>query len=286
MRRVVLLISVVVLAATTWILLRPPRREAPKRPDEPTQEEQVVSGAAPTDAPFPTSTIVGRVTHRGIPVSARVEVFHHRQEFEAPRPPIVTLRTADDGTFEVPGIGTGRYQVIATTEDGERGSRRTRLDVPGVRHAVTVRVQAGNLALRGRARWADGRPFAGYLSVWGTAPVRAAPDGRFSFSGLAPGKVSISALVPGRMEVWSSDLMLPREEEYEFVVDAGVSTLTGRVLALPDRAPVPGARLKATSRADSHYFMSTAETGGDGHFAVDVRDGEVELEMTAAGMCD
>ena len=64
MRKAVLLISVVVLAATAWILLHPPPHEGPKRPDDPTLDEPDVQEAVPEDAPGPTSTVVGRVTHR------------------------------------------------------------------------------------------------------------------------------------------------------------------------------------------------------------------------------
>jgi 5-hydroxyisourate hydrolase-like protein (transthyretin family) len=282
------LILVIVLAVVGVVYLGSALGPEPPDATDRARVSQSPASTTPADAPVDDddqqrlSTVTGRVTREGNPTAATIEIRPGSSDFEAPPPALDTVRTSADGLFEACHLKPGGYTVIARTEDGAWGRGWFEIPVPGVRANVEVKIRSGRLELRGRARWKDGRPFLGFLSCGETLDL-SETDGRFTFTCLEPGEMWLGAFVPGRLRVCSRNILLPREEEFEFVVDEGLSPLTGRVLSLPGRTPVCGARVTAEVRADGRYHESRALTDADGRFALDVRQGEIDLGLEADG---
>jgi Carboxypeptidase regulatory-like domain len=284
----IFVILMVVVAVTGWIFLGPSGGpELVDRTDR-SRVRSIGESTGPVAARLDAgdrqrpSIVTGRVTREGQPVPASVVVRPAEWDFVTACPVLHAVNTGPGGSFEVRDVPPGRYEAIATTEDGSRGRGWFEIRAPGVRVDVQVPLNTGRLGLRGRVRWADGRPFLGLL-VYPRHLDLGETNGRFSLSGLEPGEDSLGVLVPGRLYAESNDIALPRDEEYEFVVGAGLSSLTGRVLALPGRTPVRGARLQATVYAKGHFIQGMAETDSSGRFTLDVCHGEIDLEVEADG---
>jgi hypothetical protein len=277
-------LAVVAAAAALWIAVRAP--EAPEAPEAPRDRAvEVAAFAEPAPArPAPSAALVGRVTRGGRPTAAVVTVRPWTEPPAVPAAPLATLGTDGGGAFTAPGLPAGEYEVAATAEDGARGRTRVPVPVNGARVAVEVAVDDGDLALRGRAAWRDGRPFCGLVAAGNGPSVECGPDGRFAFTGLRPGPVWLVFALPGRFRTSRHDVSLPRDDEVVLVVDEGFTTLTGRVLEMPARSPVPGACLEALFWGPGGGLLkSAAVTDESGRFSVDAGDGEVTVGFKAPG---
>ncbi len=285
MRARVLLVLGFLAAGVAWLLVRPSAEEpaARQRPAGPGPSAAAVPMPVAAVAPIGSSVLAGHVTRDGAPSAATVEVRARQDALAGPVAPLVTAIAGSDGAYVAPGLGPGRYEVLATAVAGGSGTRWVDIPVDGIRLGLDVRIRSdAGLSLRGRATWEDGRPFTGLVRGPPDAPCGA--DGRFTLEGLAPGWTRLAAVLPGRARFMSPEVRLPREEELLFVVDAGTRVLAGQVVAVPDLAPVPGARVTAHSDGpEGAGLMSAAETDAAGRFQVFVRAGRTTLEVEAAG---
>lgn len=152
---------------------------------------------------------------------------------------------------------------------------------------------AGELVVRGRAVYADRRPFDGPLSVvaaedpyaaLGSSPRPADGEGRAVVTGLPPGEFRLAAELPDGAVVYGEPFLLPREEEVGLVVDAGRAPFAGRVVADEDGSPVAGATVAVTGHGVGVEIAKVGvATDADGAFRVDLPEGPVHLVATAEG---
>jgi carboxypeptidase family protein len=255
--------------------------------------------------------VVGVVRRGSRPAAARIEVRRlHRKDFELESelleppsfgPPVGTATAGRDGRFEVIGLDPGTYEVLARADDSARASAIVTIRLVGQRVEANVALPERGVTLRGRARWSDGRPYAGdlaivpwlledeepdYAPVMGTASrVRTGEHGRFEASGLAPGRVSISALLPGPIRVFGLGLRVPREDEVVFTVDAGFLRAQGRVVDALDGRPIPSATIVAKTGDDDYWDLLLTRTVSDdaGRFSVTTNRWSSDVLVTASG---
>ncbi len=224
-------------------------------------------------------SIAGVVRQEGTPVPARVQVRRGEWPPEDLRaspgstaailhrlslPPVsasaaVELTAGPDGRYEATGLAAGLYLVIATAENGARGEAGATLALDGAHARADVSIQGHAESLRGRVRYADGRPFAGTVLV-ATAPgdrswpsgleVRAAVDetGTFVATGLPRADVTVTAVRDGVLRVSSGRVPLPQRDELILIVDAGTTPREGRVVAAEDGRPIEGATVLGGGR--------------------------------------
>ena len=183
--------------------------DARRAAEAPAPATLVAPGATPTSA-HGRATVEGTVRRSGKPARARVEVrFGHptggflaghtadRTLREAtgfrPRPRTLAIaETGDDGRFAIDGVAPGTNDVVAVAPDGASGTAVVDVAADGTRATVVIELKA-SLVLRGRARYADGRPFRGRVAItpasWSAQPreddaVTMDAEGRFTVTGL------------------------------------------------------------------------------------------------------
>jgi RNA polymerase sigma-70 factor (ECF subfamily) len=157
-------------------------------------------------------------------------------------------------------------------------------DVPEREDAATAPgedVPPGKGNVRGRVRFADGRPFAGRtLELWGTPAVRVVTDdeGRFLIRGdwVADRALHVVRDDPDGYTVCLADVSMRADEtvEVDVTVEEG-RTWRGRVVSARDGAPVEGARV--TLRRPGAHATNVMQAGFA--FAKSDAEGAFRLEL-------
>jgi hypothetical protein len=200
---------------------------------------------------------------------------------------------AADGTFtlEVPPGPVG----LLALADGRSSHRKRIVALPGDGTAEVELELRVTKTIRGRVRTSTGDPVPlRNVAALGEASdvrrsVTTSSDGTFTLSGLPEGSYRV-----GLMEMWGSELLdkpAPRVVEagadgVEFVVEAGGTAVSGRVLAKRDGQPVTSFEVRLIRY---RLFVPVQTTwrrvrSDDGRFRVEVKEpGEYAVEIEASG---
>lgn len=286
------------------------------------ESPQLKGSPKPASALVSGSTISGLVRRDGIPVVARVELRPSKSRnigiaaysaeslskwLEGPRPPPPPFATAvsgSDGRFSVTVTASGYVEALAVASDGALGFAFVEVPAAGARVETKIDVLDGSHALHGRISTTDGRPWIGMVAALGdriTSQYRHRPavatdtEGRFVVDGLPTGTASVTAFRAGELVVTRRGVTVPHAGEYVFVIDEGLSTLTGRVVDEADGQPIGGATvvvLAGTSGDGTSRFRTL--TGADGAFSVSwgtkndnawfVAEGYVPINLYSRGL--
>lgn len=169
----------------------------------------------------------------------------------------------------------------------------------------------GPCELRGRVTWADGRPYTGPVTLIETevfsypdddvrtfrsqaariererhrVTVPADAEGRFTCPGLRAGMVAVSVEVEGGTQLIAHRLSVPTLADPELVIARPAGSIEGRVVALPDLEPIPGARVEIHERWSGPGFPALGSTRTDdgGWFSAARPEQEHEIVVTAKG---
>ena len=223
------------------------------------------------------ATISGAIT--GLPreqlLLAQVHAFSTDRQLSSQSSP---GRVLEDGTFEVPNLGPGVWEVSAQLpRTGRRVGERLEV-VPGqVRAEVDLHFPDG-WTLTGTLL-KNGAPAGGaFLSLQGAGgqtSVRTQRDGSFRFEGVSSGSYELAARFGGRPLEVAGDR--------EILLELFTAQISGRVLAEGTGSPIADARvqLQPTVGALRHAY---GETQRDGAFALkDVGQGAYDLSVQAEG---
>ncbi len=283
-----------------------PRVEDPADRTEAAREASV-------PAPARATRLLGRVSHRGTPVAARVEMRRIPEELSGPgkgslpelyraiadlssgrtRPDVV-VDGGPDGRFEATDLEPGTYALTAFATQGS-GEAQVVL-APGESATVELRVAPRQEALEGLVRYADGRAWTGYVAVLNSfdslrdgtlfSPriVETDREGRFVVRDLPDGEILVGALGRDRTWVAGRPVTLPTRDVYTLTVDANTIAVKGRVVRGEDDAPVAGAEVlgKTSWQADGSP-ASRATTDAEGRFEVLVPSQQGAVVVLAAG---
>jgi len=247
-------------------------------------------------------------------VGGKVETFRVRAEPVEPDAAgrrTVSANGSGGGTFEMPALPDGMWDLVAALKDG-RESGRVQVDMPrdAAREVTLVLPRPAHIS--GRVVDPDGLPRADArvhavakaapqtFSLNGDGPERCDADGRFTFD-VAPGATTIQAQAKGS----ASSLAIERDLAAGQTVDGLTlvlrrgGTIEGLVRDREDRPRAgrvvyvssmngPNEADSATTAADGSFraehvspgrvFLSVMEDGkydGDSQAQVDVKDGEV-----------
>jgi hypothetical protein len=203
------------------------------------------------------------------------------------------LVTDQEGRFLIEGIAPGKHSVWAT----HPGLLTEEVEVPAGQRDVRLQLRRGAV-LAGAVDGTAGRP-AGFCSVWarrpagpttrddddGDRPARAVcgPAGAFELRGLHPGAYDLYAATLDDRSGGLTGVRVSEGEERRGlrIRTAGGLTVTGAIVDLESRKPIPGARVRGTMEG------TTVETqaDGQGRFRLaDVPRGvEVSLQVDAPG---
>jgi hypothetical protein len=131
------------------------------------------------------------------------------------------VRTADDGTFVLPGVQPGAVQVTASAEGCAPATARV---LPTEQERPLRLVLGASTELAGRVLFADGTPAEGAELELTDLERRAAPqrstsdvEGRFHFAATGRGSHRLSATAPGAAPT-GIDLLLPSADPLELVL--------------------------------------------------------------------
>ncbi len=250
---------------------------------------------------------VAQVALHALPVAATRVSTRPLWTFEdliAAGAPVATTRSAADGTFGFDAVAAGHYELRASS-GGRYGTTTVWVPHDGARVVATVSLASGEVLLRGKAVYADGRPFRGHIRVhrrpgltqlhavvrnetrFGTGLFATDENGAFVVRGVAPGRVVLSAFVPGRVRYVSSHVELPSKSEFVFVVDDGARAVQGRVVRADGGAPVPHAIVTVTaSQSGTHRTFVRVGTDADGRFRAHIAGVDVGVHVRAAGFAE
>lgn len=284
-RRKLVVLAVLPAALVATLIFLSARPPASPRPDRPEERDDRHTETSPRDAaPDPSgpgSRIEGVVVRRGHGVQARVEA--RLAEGFGRGPVAAATKAGGDGRFRLPDLPPGRYEFRAVTTDRIEGEAFAVVPAPGAHVQVRIEIPVGEFSLSGRAIWADGRPFRGF--VRGAAWTETGRDGRFRIRGLEQGAHPLVFLLPGVYRSRGHHAVIPADREQVFVVDEGAIGLSGRVVDAESRAPIEGALVEANG--GQVLFEATSEhrvqTDAGGRFHVRVPLTYRTLQLSAAG---
>ena len=197
------------------------------------------------------------------------------------------VAVAGDGTFQIPGLPTGVYAVIARS-----GARR--VQKAGVRLSAgdtrQVEIRFGTGAIAGRVLDAAGAPLVGASvdvapeggSAIAETGMESGPDGAFRFEGLAGARFTVRAVAPAGdaerhgVAAGATDVVLRIETQGQLQGlvqdDDGQPVTDFSVMAQPS---APGA---GEGRLASGNFASA-----DGRFSLACAPGAYRVKVAAAG---
>lgn len=209
-----------------------------------------------------------------------------------PRRMVKRATTDEDGAFEVEGIGTGTWDLVATSE-GYIDLERKGIEVQGGKEIddVELRLLRGG-TLRGRVISSNGDPVVGAnltrvvqqrsmidISRANRRTARSDGDGNFVLDGLPLGATSFSAQHEKHQEKVLDLEIQSGDNRLDFILERGL-TISGRVLD-PTGLPVGGATVSATTPGGGMMVMVGGGAGPK--TAVTNSDGEYLLEGYGAG---
>jgi hypothetical protein len=182
--------------------------------------------------------VAGFVTRHGFPLSARVELRLMQDDFVRPPKaagaPLAIVETDDQGAFRFDRLDPGRYELRATGK-GMSDIRWFDIEISGQRRIVRLSPEAVGPVIAGCAVWVDGSPFRGSVSSeCGIVPT--GEDGSF--------ESTVGDQSERRIEVWQKgrirrSMIIPPDGKV--VIDAGLMTITGRVLSTETGEALAGA---------------------------------------------
>jgi len=261
-----------------------------------------MSSGAPVAARARPGAITGKVWRGSRPAQARVEVrdlgganldtLSLTRPFFAAGPALAATLAAEDGTFLVVDLPLGNYQVRALAEDGAVGWARAFCHAGTPVAECHVRLVEGSEVIEARATYADGRPFRGQVSAMGGVgggfdhlpEVETDAEGGFRIPGLPTGAFQLRFFVAGDFASWFTDLEAPMATGRVFVVDEGLTSLVGRVVADDSEAPISAASIVYdTGRTGPRRYSARTESAPDGSFLLTLPASHASIEVRAPG---
>ena len=260
----------------------------------------VKAGGEPVEIELePASTLRGTVRNElgEVLEGARVTVQQQLGSVQGgmmnfnPRRMVRRATTDEDGGFEIHGIGTGTWDLVAA-EQGYIDLERKGLEVEGGQELdeLDLRLLKGG-TLQGQVVSSNGDPVVGAtvervvqqrsmidISRANRRNTRSDGDGNFVLDGLPLGATSFSARHDQHQEKVLDLEVQSGDNRLDFVLERGL-TISGRVLD-PTGLPVGGASVSAASPGGGMMVMIG---GAAPKSAVTNTDGEYRLEGFGAG---
>jgi len=256
------------------------------------------------------STVYGRVVseHGGVIPNAEVFCLPFYGTFFSPMnaPQAVRgLRSKDDGTFVVPHLPVGDYQIMARKKGfkfaavGEPVYPDGYSDIHNVEVVLTP-ITEGEHTVYGTVREALGAPIEGAKVTLGamgtedfetdTTETDTDTQGRYAFEGVAAGLLMVAAEKTGYQPQTVHEVRL--NEPTDIVLEAS-ALVSGVVLiretgAPPEQFTVHALRTTLGGPAPLARMLEGRYrgtfTGGDGRFTLEVAPGEYTIEARATGL--
>lgn len=195
--------------------------------------------------------------------------------------------TADGGTFDLAGLGSGTYTL---TVDG--GKLPAHAEKKGVHTGDTVEIQLEPLGKLSGHVTSGGAPIATYtIACYGPSGAIdrsiASADGAYSLDNLPPGSYTCTATADAG-EIRDHVDVGPGGATLDLAI-APYGSITGTVVSAVDGSPIAGALVSVRDRA---HFMALLTGGGahtdaTGHFRVDrvaAGSGSIDVLSATGGM--
>lgn len=192
---------------------------------------------------------------------------------------------APDGTFTVSGVRLGRTEVAALLiPDGKRRSASVLIEDVG--RPATVELDfAKGIALSGSVRRAGAAAVGVGIEVRsGATSGSTASDaqGAWELAGVEPGQIELRLVDQHGRTLLGRRLQASSDQRVDLDLPGGV--LRGRVVALPDRRPVAGARVTLVGSAEQPGLSREVSTDETGAFHIEeLPDGELSVRARADG---
>ncbi len=222
-------------------------------------------------------TVNGRVLGLGGKELERCEVFSRGAR----------TKPAPDGSFTLSGVPLGPGEVAAfVLPDAKR--RTVRIELKSFDEPVSVELDfAQGVHLSGSVR-RHGAPVAGvFVEAVGSggtgsgATTTSDSQGQWELGGVEPGQVEVRALDRQSNVLAARQLQVTSDARVELEVPGG--TIAGKVVALPDRTALIGARVAANG-AGASAVNREARTDQGGAFTLDeLPDGDLVVRADAEG---
>jgi protocatechuate 3,4-dioxygenase beta subunit len=191
---------------------------------------------------------------------------------------------APDGSFTLAGVPLGRGEVGAFVLP-ESKRRTATVDVTAIDQPVSVELDFGHGArLFGGVR-RSGAPLGSIIvevsSGGGGQTTTSDSQGQWELAGVEPGRVEVRALDRQSRVLAARELDVTGDAHVDLEIQGG--TVRGAVVALPDRAPLVGAKVTAEGGGEPPI---TRDAGTDqrGAFTLeDLPDGDLVVRADAEG---
>jgi len=219
-------------------------------------------------------TVVGRVLGLTAAELSRCQVFSRGAR----------TRPAPDGSFTLTGVPLGRGEVGAFVLP-ESKRRTAPVELTAVEEPATVELDFSRGARVFGSVRRRGAPAPGVLveaagGSGGGATTTSDSQGQWELAGVEPGRVEVRARDRSGRVLAARALEVSGDARVELEIQGG--TLRGAVVALPDRAPLVGARVVA--EGGSPAITRDARTDQRGAFALeDLPDGDLVVRAEAEG---
>ena len=260
----------------------------------------------------PGTTVYGKVVEKGGPAVAGAEVVcipSYGKFFSPMDTPQAfrTVKSQEDGTFTIPQIPAGEYQIMAHKKGfkfaamGEPIYPDGFTDIRDVKVAL-IPVESGQSTVYGAVTDGRGAPIDGahlVLATVGSEDMSAGENetdadsqGRYSFSGVSPGFLLLTVTKSGYHQQSVSNVKL--DDPTDVVLQAS-ATISGLVLVRETNSPPQSCVVRAINTPDLggspvtpanllEMDSSSASVGSDGRFTIQVSAGRYTLEARSPGL--
>jgi len=222
-------------------------------------------------------TVNGRILGLGANELSRCQVFSRGAR----------TRPAPDGSFTLTGVPLGRGEVGAFVLP-ESKRRTAPVEIAAIDQPVSVELDFGAGArLFGSVR-RRGAPLSGVIveaagggGAGSGATTTSDAQGQWELAGVEPGRVEVRALDRQSRVLAARELEVSGDARVDLEVQGGA--LRGTVVALPDRAPLAGAKVVAEG-GGAPPVTRDAGTDQRGAFTLeDLPDGDLVVRAEAEG---